>query len=205
MRPMVALLVGAVFVWMQPAGAADEGAARPSDCSDLNFFSDGTKQDTINKIMEWSSCIKRTQKQRVGKYFCYISDMVGIQKNEDGSTFAGEIKPKNEKFFLTISEVPDFSKEYACKWEYGLLTPHSAGNNYSGQFAQNFGNQCLSNFDWKFSNEVEFLCPASNDTHGCAGGLGGVGSFNLYSDNSFRMFKSSSNSYVLRGKCEKIN
>jgi hypothetical protein len=71
--------------------------------------------------------------------------MAGIQQNKDGSIFAGQINPKSDKLFVTIGEVPDFSKEYACK--NGLSLRSDLQNNYSSQFAQELANVCLNNFD----------------------------------------------------------
>jgi hypothetical protein len=183
-------------------------------CEGFNFSTDGTKEDVVKTIMEWSSCIKEQQKARVGKYFCYTSDMVGIQIDAKGKKFVGAIKPgEEEKFLVTISELSDYVKSGWCQQEYGLLSfPENSydekGNfvkskKVTTNFAQTLGNFCLANYELAFSKPMTFSCDVSNTTYECVGALG---EFQFRKEGKFVMFKSyGDNSYVSNGQCEKIN
>jgi hypothetical protein len=60
--------------------------------------------------------------------------MVRIQQGDDNNITSGNIKPINEKFFVTIEEMDDTKKEIACDWgEFGIE------NNLGG----NLTNYCL--------------------------------------------------------------
>jgi hypothetical protein len=43
-----------------------------------------------------------------GKYLCYVSHLVGIQFEKDGTVSAGNFKPVEDRFFLTVSAATPF-------------------------------------------------------------------------------------------------
>jgi len=164
-------------------------------CEMSRFKSNGTKEDTIKKIFGLRDCIREQQKSRLGKWFCYVTAMVGIQKNADGTWFSGKIKPEPEKFVVTITEVldDDYFRKYACEeGEYGLANYPSTENN-----------TCLANFKIEFSPRIAVL-DFSEDTYSFNGPFS---HFVLYGPNGeFELFQNEQgNSYVTRGRCEKIN
>ena len=68
---------------------------------------------------------EREQRERVGKYFCYVDRMVGIQVDEQKQVSSGRIKPDPEKFFVTIKETDENMKRSACDLGvYGLNYAH---------------------------------------------------------------------------------
>src|SRR5262245_40496008 len=81
-------------------------------CFETNYLfkPNGTKEENVKTILDFGKCIKNEQRMRVGKWLCYVSAMVGIQKQDNDNTFAGQIRAKDEKFFITISEISDHSK-----------------------------------------------------------------------------------------------
>jgi hypothetical protein len=167
-----------------------------ADCLSIDRgFEIDNKKKNVSKILEYGRCIKEEQKQRVGKWFCYVSHTAGIQKNDNSQIFSGAIKPLTDKFFVTISAINDDAKQMACEWgEYGL----------NGNLGNNFFNHCLANFKIEFSpNSVFFNTSADSYTF-----LGTFGdAFVLYGTNDFVWFGSggADTSYVSHGRCEKIN
>ena len=123
------LLLPAIFVMF--AWPADASAFR----SDFGYgdseltLSDGDKN--IQTILRYGQCVKNEQRERVGKWLCYVSRMAGIQTNESGQAYSGRMTPREDKFFVTISEVSDDDKEIACRggrwteWQYRQLSPQS--------------------------------------------------------------------------------
>src|SRR5689334_20698288 len=101
-----------------------------------NYELKGSFKENIQKILDFGRCVKQEQKARVGKWFCFVSDMAGIQ-GDKGNVFAGRLKPKDEKFFVTISEITDDEKRDACE-----LTAYGLSGNLEGYF----GNNCLGNY-----------------------------------------------------------
>jgi|SRR5665213_787566 len=163
-------------------------------CLPSNFKSDGTKEDTIKKIFAKRDCIKQQQRARIGKWFCYVTNSVGIQEQANGTTFAGRIKPEVDKFVATIKEIypgGDDVRTFACENAYGL------GN---GDY-ETRSNVCLSTFSIDFSPQIAVV-EFSEDTHHFDEQ---ASSFTLYDTNEFVLFKSVANYYIYRGRCEKID
>jgi hypothetical protein len=163
-------------------------------CLPSNFKSDGTKEDIIKKIFARRDCIREQQKARVGKWFCYVTNMVGIQKQSNGTLFAGKIKPEQEKFVATIAEVfpgNDAVRLFTCEHEYGLV---------DGRWGKN---ACLANYKIEFSPRITVL-GWSEDTYHFDGTFS---QFILFGTNNFVLFKNEAaeNSYIYHGRCEKIN
>jgi hypothetical protein len=163
-------------------------------CLSFNFKSDGTKEDTIRKIFAKRDCIKQQQRARIGKWFCYVTNSVGIQTQSDGTTFAGKIKPETEKFVATIKEIypgGDEVRKFACEKTYGLS---------EGDY-ETRSNVCLSTFSIDFSPRVAVV-GFSEDTYHFDEQ---ASSFTLFGTNEFVLFSGVTNSYVYRGRCEKID
>jgi hypothetical protein len=113
-----ALLLALAFV------LATVGASRAEECNSNVDLSDGSKEQAVNAIIDWADCIQRNQRGRVGKYFCFVKNSAGIQHNQDGSTFAGQIKPPSERFFVEISEflaTRDWRRKICGDNAFGLL------------------------------------------------------------------------------------
>jgi hypothetical protein len=165
-----------------------------SKCLPSNFKSDGSKEDTIKKIFAKRDCIKQQQRARIGKWFCYVTNSVGIQEQANGTTFAGKIKPEVEKFVATIKEIypgGDDVRQFACENAYGL-----GSGNYETR-----SNVCLSTFSVDFSPQIAVV-EFSEDTYHFDEQ---ASSFTLYGTKEFVLFKSVANYYIYRGRCEKID
>lgn len=171
---------------------------------ELQHDGDQHEKNNIETIMNFGRCVREREKQRVGKWFCYISEMAGIQRSsENDPYFSGAIKPKADKFFVTISEIPEGQKEMNCDW--GIF-----GLNYSLSSAgQAYGNRCLANFKIEFSPALPpfFNGLLSANTFNFDQGGPNPAAFTLYGTGDFTMLRASGTdaSYVLHGRCEKIN
>src|ERR1700681_774481 len=142
---MAIILLGASIHCARAGDAEFENATK---CLPSKFKSDGSKEDTIKKIFARRDCIKQQEKGRIGKWFCYVTEMAGVQKSADGTVFSGKIKPEVEKFVATISEpFSDAVRLSACQQEYGF-----AGGDYTSS-----NNACLANFEIQFSPRVASL------------------------------------------------
>ena len=200
MAQLVVFVVAAVALSLISTVAIaenDQELDQLGKCLPSNFKSDGSKEDTIKKIFAKRDCIREQQKNRIGKWFCYVTEMVGIQKNDDGTWVSGKIKPNVEKFVATISEIyPDQKRDdaltsFTCGREYGLT---------DGEY-QSSHNTCLSNFKIRFSPQIAVL-EWSEDTYNF---IGPFEHFTLFGTNDFYLFTELDNAYVTRGRCEKIN
>jgi hypothetical protein len=200
---------------------ATTGASRAEECKKyaFDYLTDGSKDQTIDAILDWADCIQKDQESRVGKYFCFIENTAGIQYNKDGSTFVGGIKPINEKFFVEIRPFHTRdTRRLACDRAFGLLypggwepDPDNPGKfkRVDGKWSGNFSgpNTCLANYSWKFSVD-DFSCDGSTYTWGCNSEYRGT--FDLSKKNEFNWYREynfseyPSNLYVSQGKCEKI-
>ena len=188
------LFVAAICSCFCNAGYGQSDSVGILKCMDANFRSNGTKEDTINKIVEQGECIKKQQRDRIGKWFCYTTEMAGIQKQKDGTIFSGRIKPDVDRFVVTITELnTDAMKRLICEeHEFGLA---EEGNDLHL-------NSCLANFRIEFSPRVAVL-GFSKDTYSFRGAFS---TFTLFGTKEFVLFLDESPSfYVERGKCEKIN
>jgi hypothetical protein len=210
--------LGTVLLLTFAFSLATTGASRAEDCKgiDSDYLSDGSKDQTIDAILDWADCIQREQQSRVGKYFCFVENSAGIQYNDDGSPFVGRIKPSNEKFFVEIREYGlgrDYRRKVCEESAFGVLRGSKSvkGEKLQGDFSERYGNSCLANYAWKFSVDG-FFCALSKDTYRCSATFtSNLGVFSMSSKNEFDWFKETRQSehglnlYVSQGKCEKIN
>jgi hypothetical protein len=160
----------------------------------------GAVKENIEKILEYGRCIKEEQKARVGKWFCYVATMAGIQPDNSNNVVAGKIRPnpKEEKFFATISEISDDDKNFACEFaEYGIrYNVDGRGSNlclstHKVEFSTSLGSWAHFNYS---ADSYHFNAEFSNFT------LYGGGEFVLFTTDPF-----AKSSYVSHGRCEKIN
>jgi hypothetical protein len=163
-------------------------------CYDTAFqIEKDNKQKNIKQILDFGRCVKAEEHERVGKWFCYVDKMVGIQIDDQKRVNSGDIKPSTEKFFVTIKEISDDNKQLACDFgEYGIQS--------NLKFAT--GNSCLANFEVELSPSMGTFYPSPSSFH-----FGSDYShFNLYGTKNFVLFRSyEGNSYVSEGTCEKLN
>jgi hypothetical protein len=161
-------------------------------CSVPWSLESGNKEKNIAKIMESGRCLREEQHARVGKWFCYVDKMAGIQTDDQKRVTSGNLKPANEKFFVTISELSEDLKGLMCdRGEYGV-DPYQPQSNH-----------CLANFKIEFSPSMGFF-NASVDTYRF---YSADDSFSLYGpDGNFVLVQNGEgNSYVSHGRCEKLN
>jgi hypothetical protein len=78
------LLIISFFVGLSVSQAA--AICLPTDFDDRSV-------SLTDRIIAYGNCVKKEEQARIGKYFCYVSHMVGVQKNADGTTYHGDIKP----------------------------------------------------------------------------------------------------------------
>jgi hypothetical protein len=164
-----------------------------ADCSAPVSLKTDSKELNIMKIMEYGRCLGAEQHDRVGKWFCYVADMVGIQTDENTKQVSsGRIKPAAEKFFATISELSEEAKTMMCdRGEYGI-SPHDP-----------MANRCLVNFKIEFSPSMGFF-EDSVDTFNFNSAYT---NFTLFGTKDFIMYRGLDfhNSFASHGKCEKLN
>jgi hypothetical protein len=146
---------------------------------------------------EYEACRQRANDGRVGKYFCYIQHMVGIQyplKDGEPDTeqqpFVGKIRPATDKFVAVLSkndpnlcESPDELQKQVC------ADVNKMGWRYLGQYKLRI-TESYRSFSGYSESPYKFYS--------------GDGSFYLYGDNSFVSLQSFGSQYLATGKCEKI-
>jgi hypothetical protein len=164
-------------------------------CFSSNFkFERGNREKNIQTIIDFGNRVKKENKERVGKYFCYVENMVAIQVDDKNKKTSGNIKPSDEKFFITIEEISDDQKRISCDWsEFGL------DSNLSGGYM----NICLANYKIKSSLKNEIFGSSADGVNF----VDPNSKFSLYGTNEFVWLQSTAivGSYISRGKCEKIN
>lgn len=151
---------------------------------------DGKKiRESVDKIMEYSECEIKSNHDKPGKWFCYVTDMVGIQGYEENHTrSSGRIKPEREKFIITVNMADRAIKKSVCERNLGA----------SSDFR--FPNLCFYNFEMSFSDKHE--------------GMYSIDGF-VFANDSGKTFKLGnkdftfiedrpSGTYISVGKCEKI-
>jgi hypothetical protein len=105
----------------------------------------------------------------------------------------GRINPKDEKFFVAISEISEDEKRTACEWGHFGLADNLDGS---------FGNRCLANYEIEFSASFGFF-NASTDTYHFGSEYS---KFILYGTGHFTLFRTEARtSHISHGRCEKIN
>jgi hypothetical protein len=139
------------------------------------------------------SLLREEQHARVGKWFCYVENMVGVQTDEQTKQVSGgRIKPAAEKFFATISEISEETKLYQCdQGEYGI-NPDDPTTNY-----------CLENFQIEFSPAMGYF-NSSVDTYNFTSSYS---NFSLFGTKNFVMYRGLDfgNFFASHGRCEKLN
>jgi hypothetical protein len=150
----------------------------------------------IGTILEYGDCVKQQQRGRIGKWFCFVSTMVGIQVDKEGGLASGNIKPTHDKFFINIKEVNSPQKQMACEFgEFGLRN----------SLDQSSSNRCLANFELEFAPDV-LTKLQSSDSYVFKGKFSEA--FILYGTNDFVLIQQdygSGSNYLARGRCEKID
>jgi len=170
--------------------------------TDYQLKHNQSKEQHIQTIMDFGDCVRKEHHQQVGKWFCYVSKMVGIQKNDDGTDASGRIRPRpdSEKFFATISEIDKGTKEIACNWgEYGI-------DNNVGEINSNM---CLANYALKISNVTTVWRDSAEYPEFRGVGIG-PDFFSLYAGTEkpgtfVWVRQEGENIYVENGQCEKID
>jgi hypothetical protein len=131
---------------------------------------------------------------RLGKYLCFVSDMVGIHIHDANNTteFSGKIQPSEEKFFVTVSRNDKRSIGRACSNEEYL-------SKISGSI------QCSA--DYKLESETNIsIAPTYYGDNTYLFMDARTGRFHLFATGYFSSsWISPVGSYSIRGKCEKIN
>lgn len=161
-------------------------ATVPAHAEDCDVF-----PSTNEAKLAADQCRHRENDKRLGKYFCYIKSMVGIQyplKGQDPDLTAepsvGKIRPSNERFFLTITKN---DKPIVC----------------SGPDKTNF--LCLkddNDYSFKADSYSVLRGGHSSDTtffHEI------FGYFFLFHNLEFTSSYNMGSAYLSKGKCEKIN
>lgn len=184
-----------IVVLLSTLNAAFSERSASDVCNKLAVWSNTQSKDEIEDvILKWSECIKESQKARVGKYFCHINHMVGIQVNSDNTIFAGKIKPDNDKFVITISERGPVLKKMMCDWSLGFALPDLLYDKSN--------NLCVGNFDLEFFPNI-----GASNIYSAPDSYRFRGEWSYFyfgDDNSFTHFDVLG-SYFSMGKCEKIN
>jgi hypothetical protein len=127
----------------------------------------------------------------IGKYFCYVSHMAGIQQRDDGQVSAGNFKPQDENFFIDIHAA--LHPKDLCDTQFGA-TSHDQGNwflchaTYEVQI--NNGPRLRGDLIFSFIGVPPF-----------------TEEFDMYSDGTFHRYQTlltSGGLFVSDGKCTKI-
>jgi hypothetical protein len=126
--------------------------------------------------------------------------MAGIQKSDDAAQyFSGAIKPTNDTFIATISEISEDQKRISC--EYGFF-------GINDDVGEMYSNRCLANFEIQFSPSLSYFADRRSANTYSFGHIGPTtAAFTLYGTGDFVLLRSDGidSSYVSHGKCEKTN
>jgi hypothetical protein len=124
---------------------------------------------------EYRECDRKERDARIGKYFCFFNNVLGIQypvkdgfPERDKTPFVGKIVPKEGKFFMEITKNSLGDKGYRLTSKSDI-TPSVA----------------VSEDAFKFESSIDTFLFAFDDT--------------------FISFQSFGSSYLADGRCEKIN
>lgn len=148
---------------------------------------------TSEVIERVNACRLEKERARLGTYFCYIEQMVGIQYNTkdndidfDTQPFTGRIRPQSDKFFveLRLNESAEFCRQSIAKGD-AKYCDHLGAAPYISKTESNDIMHSGKSFDSYQYTSV-------------------AGTFWLFGNKRFRSFKSVGNSYIAEGKCEKI-
>jgi hypothetical protein len=123
----------------------------------------------------------------LGKYFCYVSDMAGIQVSESGQVSSGNFAPKDEKLFIDIH--PAVHPKNLCS--------NPASKEFSDWFV------CNAAFEVQINNRPRLR--GDNSLQFTGGPL--LGQFYLSDDGTFHHYQTiltSGGFFVSDGKCTKI-
>jgi hypothetical protein len=125
---------------------------------------------------------------RIGKYFCYVSHMAGIQQKEDGQIASGNFKPTKEKFFIDIHPAAHPSQD--------------CGPSYPESFSDWF--VCKANFEIQIDNDLRLR---GDTVISFIGPFPFGEQFVLYPDGTFNQHQTILDSggwFVSDGKCTRI-
>jgi hypothetical protein len=177
----------------------EQSAAACFETAEKFKLEGGDKAKNIQTIMDYGNCIKNEYaEKRAGKYVCHVANRVGIREDNDNKVTSGNMKPSNEKFFVTIEEINQEEKRRACEWgEFGLSNNLSAGRT----------NSCLANFKFEFMDLGDEYSNLPNEWESIDGTqiVGDLMNFTMFGTGEFVLFSTNSDSsYVQRGKCEKV-
>jgi hypothetical protein len=193
------VIAAASWIWSGPSMAT---------CHDTHYELPATldtpqNEKNIETILNFGRCERAEHKDRVGKWSCAVSTKGAvIQKDSSGAAIADIIPVDTDKFFVTISELPEFKKAAACKYEF-------FGINYT--LSGWHKNLCLANYEIEFSPPFDFFIQkTSPDSYifgniNAAFALYGVGG-DLYGVGVFIMIRTiGTSSYTMSGMCEKVH
>ena len=122
-----------------------------------------------------------------GKYYCFVSHMAGIQLDNNGQIYSGNIKPADDKFFIDIHLAIHPEKE--CS---GPTDPSSFVDWWL----------CRANLEVQVGGGRRLR----SDTMSFVGAAPLNGHFWLTSDGSFRSYQPDLvSSYISDGKCTKLS
>ncbi|MBM1169874.1 hypothetical protein [Microvirga arabica] len=146
------------------------GAAFAQDCALPNLEDDQALWD------RYEQCVRKQQEARIGKYFCFYENAVGIQHPVVNGTpdltqrpYVGKINPSEEKFFIEIQAAP----------------PH-----------------LWKKFRMAMKAEIRPRVSYSEDTIRFNSQYA---AFVLFDDLRFTAFESGKNHSLAQGRCERIN
>jgi len=139
----------------------------------------------------YAECDERQWKSYLGKYFCVIDHVAGIQYDEDDELgksrpFVGRIVPREEKFFMEISEDASIS----C----GMILPGPADDSCKTKYKMTIRSKSI----FLRENAYSALIPQLFVTTG--------GKMAIIAGGRFRgNYAFGWNNYAFEGRCEKIN
>jgi hypothetical protein len=80
---------------------------------------DAQNEKNIETILNFGRCVRAEQKDRIGKWSCAVSAKGAVIQNDSrGAEMADIIPVGADKFFATISEIPESNKMTACRYGF---------------------------------------------------------------------------------------
>lgn len=146
---------------------------------------------------QFKACEDAKKNKRLGKYFCFIKNMAGIQyplkektkysdPDMNAQPFIGKIRPNEDKFFMEISrnKLADVCKE----------------GSETRKFCDD--DTIQEKFEIRSKSKDVLAYGQSSDSYAFHH-LDGA--FVLYGTSEFKSFMTFGSSYVTEGRCEKID
>jgi hypothetical protein len=123
-----------------------------------------------------------------GKYFCFVTNMTGIQQDQYGSVFAGKLQPAEEKFFIDV---------HLAVHPFRICATNKPELTFDNWFL------CLATYEIEIGKNKYHLRSDIALTFYGSSVIPSV--FYLSKDGDFIYFNTDiSDSYVSNGKCSKI-